>query len=43
MLRVQSPVAPVISMGRGAIMAAISALLVSSRRLGAFSQMPPPW
>ena len=29
-------------MGRGAIMAAISTLKVSSRRLGAFSQRPPP-
>ncbi len=42
MLRVQSPVAAVISIGRGAIMDAISTLLVPMRRLGAFSHRPPP-
>src|ERR1035441_6945719 len=39
---VQSPVAETIIMGRGAIMAAISTLKVSRRRLGAFSHSPPP-
>ena len=39
---VQSPVAEIISSGRGAIVAAISRLLVSSRRPGMFSQRHPP-
>ena len=42
MLRVQSPVAAAMNMGRGAIMAANSTLLVSRRRPGAFSHTPPP-
>ena len=40
--RVQSPEAETISSGRGAIKAAISMLLVSSRRLAWFSQIQPP-
>ncbi|MEJ7709847.1 MAG: hypothetical protein WKF84_08305 [Pyrinomonadaceae bacterium] len=39
---VQSPLADTISIGRGAIIAAISTLNVPSRRFGAFSQGEPP-
>ena len=42
MLRVQSPVAETISIGRGAIMAPISTLKVPKRRPGAFSHGEPP-
>jgi len=41
-LRVQSPVAETSSMGRGAIMAAISTLDVPMRSPGAFSHWQPP-
>ena len=39
---VQSPVAETISSGRGAMVAAISTLLVSRRSVGAFSHRQPP-